>query len=144
LAELTTEDGYRFRSERTLEAFHGRLEKAPAALSEILLAVDFHLDAPKEVIIVTPRSRAEAEPFLEKLRTTYLPNRILAIATVGADLDRQAATVRLLRQKAAQRGTATAFVCEAGVCKLPTTDPSVFADQIREVKPLFGKPGAPP
>ncbi len=136
LHELTTEDRYRRRAERTQRAFGERLARAPVALSEMLLAAEFHLDTPKEVVIVTPTAREEAEPFLAKLRSTFLPNRVLAVATEGADLTAQARLVPLLQGKLALRGQATAYVCERGVCKLPTSDPEVFARQIRKVEPL--------
>jgi hypothetical protein len=139
LEEFTMQDRYRIRAERTLRSLRGRLAQTPTSLSELLLAVDFHLDVPKEVIIVTPTSRAEAEPFLAQLRVSYLPNRILAIATEGEDLASQAKLVALLQYKVAQGRKATAYVCEEGVCKLPTTNPSEFARQIREVRPLNGR-----
>ncbi len=143
LEEFTTQDRYRARAERTLRSLKGRLAQTPTALSELLLAVDFHLDVPKEVIIVTPATRAEAEPFLARLRASYLPNRILAIATEGEDLSSQAELVALLQYKVAQGRKATAYVCEEGVCKLPTTDPGEFARQIRGVRPLDGRSKPP-
>jgi hypothetical protein len=142
LHELTTDDRYRQRAERTLRAFGERLERAPAALSEMLLAADFHLDNPKELVIVTPRSRSEAEPLLAELRAAFLPNRVLTVAAEGADLAAQAELIPLLEGKVARNGKATAYVCEQRVCKFPTTDPEVFARQIRQVAPLAG--GGPP
>jgi hypothetical protein len=135
LHELTTDDRYRQRAERTLRAFGERLTRAPAALSEMLLAADFQLDTPKEVVIVAPAARDEAEPFLARLRSTFLPNRVLAVATEGPDLTGQARLVPLLRGKLALKGQATAYVCELGVCKLPTSDPEVFERQIRNLEP---------
>jgi uncharacterized protein YyaL (SSP411 family) len=140
LHEFTTEDRYRVRAEKTLRAFGDTLKKAPAALSELLLAADYHLDTPKEIIIVTPKSRAEAEPFLTRLRTTFLPNRILTVVAEGEDLAAQAQLVPLVKSKIAQGGKATAYVCERRVCALPTTDPAIFAGQISQVRPL-SEPG---
>ncbi len=136
LSEFTTQDRYRERADRLLRSFQARLAEAPTSLSELLLTVDFRLDAPKEVIIVVPRSRAEAEPFLARLRRAFLPNRVLAVGVVGADQKDQEKLVTLLQDKTPQDGKATAYVCEGGVCKLPTTDPDVFARQIRETRPL--------
>ena len=45
-------------------------------MSEMLLAVDFHLDVTKEIVIVTPNSRSEAEPLLAPLRMAFVPNRV--------------------------------------------------------------------
>lgn len=136
LYEFTTEDHYQVRAGRTLQAFGDILKRAPAALSELLLAVDYHLDTPKEIVIITPKSRAEAEPFLTQLRTTFLPNRIVAIAAEGEELVAQARLVPLVENKIAQGGKATAYVCEQRVCELPTTNPAVFAQQISKVRTL--------
>ena len=135
LHEFTTDDRYRQRAERAFAAFALVLTDAPASAAEMLLAVDFHLDTPKEIIIVAPTARADADPFLERLASTFLPNRILAVAVEGSDLDGQAEVVPLIEGKYAMEGKATAYVCENRVCDLPTTDPEVFAQQIRAVVP---------
>jgi uncharacterized protein YyaL (SSP411 family) len=70
------------------------------------------------------------------LRRTFLPNRVLAAVTQGAQLDAHAALVPLLEEKRALRGQPTAYVCERRVCELPTGDPEVFAKQIGKVEPL--------
>ena len=136
LHEFTTDDRFRQRAEKAFAAFALVLTSAPASAAEMLLAVDFHLDTPKEVIIVAPAARADADPFLERLASTFLPNRILAVAVEGNDLDAQAEVVPLIEGKYAMEGKATAYVCENRVCDLPTTDPEVFARQISTVSPL--------
>ena len=130
LSELTTEDRYRQRAERGFKAFGAILGERPAALSEMLLAVDFYLDRPKEIVIVTPARRAQAEPFLAKLRRTFLPNHVLVVAAEGQDLAAQSELVPLLKAKVAQDGAPVAYVCEQGICELPTGDPEVFARQL--------------
>jgi uncharacterized protein YyaL (SSP411 family) len=47
--------------------------------------------------------------------------------------------VPLVEGKLAQRLKPTAYVCEKRTCELPTTDPRVFAGQIRKVQPLGQK-----
>jgi len=144
LNELTTDDRYRQRAEQSLRALSGRLSQAPEALSEMLLAVDFRVDTPKEVLIVTPTSRKEAEPFLAKLRSTFLPNRVLIVAAEGQDLTAQSQLVPILKGKVARKGQATAYVCEQRVCKLPTSDPEVFARQIWQAeRPDHGGSSSP-
>ena len=135
LHEFTTEDRYRETAAQALRAFDPILKKSPAALSEMLLALDFHLDTPKEVIIVTPESRGQAEPFLVQLRQTFLPNRILAVVS-EPELSGHAKLLPLIEGKRAIKGKPTAYVCEKRVCELPTSDPKVFARQIGKVSPL--------
>ncbi|MCZ6777606.1 MAG: thioredoxin domain-containing protein [Acidobacteria bacterium] len=136
LYELTTQERYRLRAERALRAFHDTLERAPTALSEMLLAVDFHLDTPKEIIIVTGGPREEAEPLLARFRRVFLPNRVLVVVAESEDLQSLARLVPLVSYKVAQHGKPTAYVCERRVCDLPTSDPRVFEQQIRKVEPL--------
>jgi uncharacterized protein YyaL (SSP411 family) len=140
LYQFTSYDRYRQRAERAFKAFDNILSNSPVALSEMLAAVDFYLDLPKEIVIVTPRSRTEAEPFLARLRTSFLPNRILAVVPEGGAFPAHEELIPLLKNKVARKNAATAYVCEKGVCELPTTDPEVFAKQIQKVKPLTASP----
>jgi hypothetical protein len=140
LHEWTTDDRYRRRAERTLKAFGDVLVRSPSAMTEMLLAVDFELDVPKEIVIVTPKSRAEAAPLLAELRRTFVPNRVLTVVGEGDDLARQAKLVPLVEGKTARGGKPTAYVCKKHVCDLPTSEPEVFARQLGEVKRLGGEP----
>ena len=136
LHELTTDDRYRVRAERAFEVFGAMLADSPAAVSEMLLAVDYHLDTPKEIVLVVSAGRDEAAPFLAELRARFLPNRILTIVAEGEELERHARVIPLLDGKTARDGRTTAYVCENRICDLPTTDPAVFATQIATVHPF--------
>ena len=130
LSELTTEDRYRVAADRLLRAFGPRLANAPTVLSEMLLALSYRLSHAKEVVIVTPDSREQAEPFLAVLRETYFPERVLVVASEGKDLEEQQELVSLLEGKRSINGKATAYVCQQGICQLPTSDVEVFAKQL--------------
>ena len=138
LSEVTTNEAYRKRAERAFTALGGALQSSPATVSETLLALDFFLDSAKEIVIVTRRSRAEAEPLLARLRTAYVPNRVLLVAAEGQPVAGLSHLVPLVEGKVAGKGQAMAYVCKRGVCDLPTADPVVFEKQIRQVDPLPG------
>ncbi|MGH9364115.1 MAG: thioredoxin domain-containing protein, partial [Thermoanaerobaculia bacterium] len=140
LHELTSNEAYRRRAENALASLGGILQKAPAALSEALLAVDFATCKAKEIVIVTRRSRDEAEPLLARLRMTFLPNRVLLVVPEGQPLRDLARAAPLVEGKVAARGQPTAYVCKRGVCDLPTSDPAVFEKQIRQADPLLVTP----
>ena len=131
LAELTGDDRYRERAATLFSAFHEMLTRAPTALSEMLLALDFQLEATKEIVVIRPPSGGDLASMLAPLRATLLPNRILAVATEGDDLRAHSAAVPLVAGKVAREGKVTAYVCQNRVCDRPTTDPEVFAAQIR-------------
>jgi len=143
LHELTTDDRYRQRAERALRSQAAILKRAPAALSEALLAVDYDTDTPKEIVIVTPHDRGEAAPFLARLEAAFVPNRTLTV-TAESTVAQQATRVPLVEGKIARGGKPTAYVCENRVCALPTADPATFAQQIGRVRPLESAPQKTP
>jgi uncharacterized protein YyaL (SSP411 family) len=106
----------------------------------MLLALDFRLDTPKEIVIATAGLRRDAEPFLDVLRRTYLPNKVVTVVVEnGPDHELHAQLVPLIRGKVAGKGRPTAYVCESGVCQLPTTEVRVFA---RQLEPGGSSPSA--
>jgi uncharacterized protein YyaL (SSP411 family) len=136
LHELTMRARYHERAERSLAAAGPVLAASPASLSEMLLAIDFATDVPKEIVIVTPRAvRDDAEPFLVKLREVFLPNRVLVVVGEGEPLAAIERLVPLVASKTAQHGKTTAYVCERGSCELPTADPEVFGRLFRKSAP---------
>ena len=64
---------------------------------------------------------------MARFRSTFVPNRILVVVSTGQNV---AKLVPLAEGKLPLNGKATAYVCENRVCRLPTTDPEVFAKQI--------------
>ncbi len=127
LAELTGREAYRERADRALSTYGERA--AQGAMSELLLAADWSLDTPREIVLITPSSRAEAEPFLRVLREVNPRSRVLVVSP-EPEVAALARTVPLVEDKVARGGLATAYVCERGRCELPTTDPERFRVQL--------------
>lgn len=139
LAELTGNNEYRPRAQNIFRAFSGQISRMPQAFFDMLLALKFYLAKPKEIVIVAHEdARKNAEPFLVTLRSEFLPFRVLAVATEGDDLRAQSSIILPMQSKIAQGGKVTAYVCERGVCKLPTTSPDEFVKQVRA--PASGVP----
>ncbi|HEY5512767.1 MAG TPA: thioredoxin domain-containing protein, partial [Geomonas sp.] len=131
LHALTEQAGYLNQAELALGAFAAALSSAPTALSEMLLAVDFLLETPKQIVIVAPRgNRQAAQGLLDKFRAAFLPNRILVLVCEGEELDRASAVVPLLKGKKAEGALAVAYLCENRTCRRPTSDPEEFGRQL--------------
>ncbi|QWV94747.1 thioredoxin domain-containing protein [Geomonas oryzisoli] len=114
-----------------LSAFAAQLTKSPAALSEMLLAVDYQQQTASEVVIVAPAGRPEAaEPFLAGLRRVFLPNRVLVVLCEGEELRQAARLIPLLQGKQAEGDRAVAYLCENRSCRRPTSDPEEFYRQL--------------
>jgi uncharacterized protein YyaL (SSP411 family) len=118
LEAITTAAGYREQAERLLRSFGSLLAGAPAALGEMLLAVDFLLGEAREVVLVRPRNGSDA-PLLDTVRARFAPSQVLVRHEEGAT-----AATPLAEERPAQGGKATAYVCVRGACKLPVTEPA--------------------
>ena len=96
----------------------------------MLLALDFHLAKTKEVVLVIAKPQESVEPFLDILRESYLPNAVVAIVDSGANREALGRVVPLTSGKVARKGKTTAYVCEQGICKLPTSSVETFIEQL--------------
>ncbi len=142
LLAMTGDDAYRVRAEAALQTAGLVLEKQPLAMSELLLAVDFRTDRSTEVVIVVPgcAPAASVEALLAPLRSAFAPNRVLLRATEGDGIAALASLTPVVEGKAARDGLPTAYVCEQGACKWPTTDPAQLAEQVGVIEPYPAGP----
>ena len=131
LHELTSDDRYRVAAEKLLKSFEMVWRRSPTSVPYLLSGVDFWLEGGLEIVIVAPESIEQAEPFLNRMRAVFAPNRVVAVVTEGKLLRRAAEVIPLVSGKKARGGKPTAYVCERRVCDLPTTDPEVFAAQLQ-------------
>src|SRR4030081_2544937 len=90
------------------------------ALGEMLLAVDLSASERREVVLVRPASGDDAA-LLSVLRSRFAPAQVVVRAREG-DVE-LADQTSLVRDRPAQGGRPTAYVCVAGACRLPVTDP---------------------
>jgi uncharacterized protein YyaL (SSP411 family) len=157
LEEFTLDAKYRTKAEKVLGAFATVLERGSTSAPLLLSALDFYLDRPLEIVIISTEesvSSEQASALRDVLRKRFIPNRVVIDATQGEKLDALAKRIPLLEAKTARDGLTTAYVCEKGNCKFPTSDPEVFAKQLATVHPLIEnstpkpltvpKPGPPP
>ncbi len=131
---LTGDGAWRGKALACIGAFSRRLGRWPLAMSEMLIAVEaFHWPI-KEVVVVRPKGSqpAVAKPMLGALRKTFMPHRVVMQVEEGAHMAAIGKITPLVREKVARGGKVTAYVCTAGICKLPTTDPKVMIKQLKE------------
>jgi uncharacterized protein len=89
---------------------HPLMERAPAAVSHLLCALDLHFSDPQEVAVVG----ASEELRLAALEG-YRPNAVFAFSLEPTN------AVPLLAGKGLVDGRAAAYVCERFACRRPVT-----------------------
>jgi uncharacterized protein YyaL (SSP411 family) len=131
LHELTTDDAYRTRADALLAAFGPRLVMRPSTMPYLLAGLEFEAVPVKEIVLVSPAGADALAPFVREIDRTFLPSRVLAIVGGGGPDAELTGLVPLVVEKPPLDGRPTAYVCQRRVCKLPTVDPAVFAEQLR-------------
>jgi uncharacterized protein YyaL (SSP411 family) len=140
LHALTLDDRYRSRADRLVEASARVLSEQPTALGEMLLGLDFALASPVEVLIVAPDPTERTAALVRAARRAYAPASVLAVATMAERAEHER-LVPAFRGKVAIDGRATAYVCRAGACRLPITDPDRLADALADREDARRPPG---
>ncbi|MGD0472597.1 MAG: thioredoxin domain-containing protein [Candidatus Velthaea sp.] len=134
LHAFTGQDRWRQIAQHALRAYAPALNEQPAALHEMLLALDFFTDEPLEVVLVWPSAQHGPAAFTDALRQIFLPNCALLGAREGEQLHALARLAPIVAGKAAVAQCPTAFVCTLGTCFLPTTEPAVMEDQLMRLR----------
>jgi uncharacterized protein YyaL (SSP411 family) len=130
LAELTTNDAYSTRAALLFSESYDTLTRQPTSVAELLVALDFLLARPRQIVIVQPEDGGASEEMLAVLRRRFGPRHVRVVTREGPALDAQAELVPWVRGKRAIGGKTTAYVCVDRVCAYPTSDPETFAKQL--------------
>jgi len=134
LYEFTANDAYRKRAFDTFVSFSRLFESNPLGISEMLMALDYSLDSPKEVVIVSPNKKMPGnDKFLNAFRKVYLPNRILIQVEEGAHAENLGTFLPVAKGKTIVEGKPVAYICENGICRLPSFTVDEFAEQLQIV-----------
>ena len=141
LAELTGDPAWQQQAEELFAAFGSSIQSAPLAAAQLLLALDYYLDVPLEIVLVSPETRDATEQLARVFRSTFLPNRVFLMLS-EEQAAAQAGRIPWLTAKCSLQGKPTAYVCERGRCELPTSDPHTFRRQLEQRRPYPS--GAPP
>ncbi|MCC7011288.1 MAG: thioredoxin domain-containing protein [Planctomycetes bacterium] len=128
LAELTGRGQLAQSVERTIRSVGALANRYPAAFSQLLVAVDFLAVGPREIVIAGELADSTTRDFLRSVRSTFLPQRVVALADARADLE----LMPLLDGKSAPAGHARAFVCRNYACQEPARDARELLEQLED------------
>jgi uncharacterized protein YyaL (SSP411 family) len=130
LAQMTDSAPWREMAERSLALFGERAKQQPQSMPQLLVALDFHLDKPKQIIIAGSLQRADTQKMLREVHRQYIPGKVVLLADGGAGQQFLIQYLPFLKTVKRLDGKATAYVCENYACKLPTTDVAVMLKQL--------------
>jgi uncharacterized protein YyaL (SSP411 family) len=118
LYHFTGTEEYLQRAEKVLRSYYDAMESQPFGFAHLLCALDFHLEKPKEIVIVTGGSEDEGGELIRGLNSLYLPNKTVQIVFPGEPLEK---VLPALAGKTQINGKTTAYVCHNFTCSAPVT-----------------------
>jgi len=127
LAQLLDSKDCKARAQQTLDAFAGQLKSMPSAMPQMLVALDFHLDKPKQIVIAGNPQHDDTKAMLREVHKRYIPNKVILLADGGEGQRFLSQYLSFMQSVKMHKGKATSFICENYVCQLPTSDLKVMA-----------------
>ncbi len=130
LAQMTGRQDFGSSADKTLDAFASRVNGMPSAVPQMLVACEFGLSKPKQIILVGDRSTASAREMLGVLHSRFTPERIVLFVD-GTSRQTLTGYLPAVETMTAADGKTTVYVCENYTCKLPTTDAAKFGELLQ-------------
>ena len=118
------------KARRTFEYYARRLASQPAAMPQMLVAMDLSRATPRHVVIAGRPEAADTRALVAAFDRHFLPHDLLLVVDGGAAQKALARLAPFVTPLVAQGGRATAYVCENYACQLPTTDLGSFVARL--------------
>jgi uncharacterized protein len=118
------------KAEQTLRLFRDRMEDEPFSFGQMLCALDFYLETPKEIAIIGHGEQADTQSLLRRVHESYLPNKILLVIDPAAGTGDGFAHLPI-DEMTQLEGKATAYVCHNFACSVPTTTPEALGELLK-------------
>ena len=118
------------RARKTIDAFATTLSHFPSAMPQMLVALDFSLSKPRQIVIAGKKDAPETKALLKEVHRHFLPKTILLLAD-GSDGQKYLGEKNeAIRTMSTVEKKSAAYVCENFTCKAPVTDSNKLAELV--------------
>ena len=131
LAQIRNDKQFDERARKTIEAFGPTVSHFASAMPQLLVALDFSLAKPREVVIAGKLDSEGAKDLLNEVNRHFLPNRILILADGGDGQKFFGEKNEAIAAMSPVDGKPAAYVCENFTCKAPVTDAKALRELLR-------------
>jgi len=126
LAQFRDDKELEDRAKKTIEAFSATLSHFASAMPQMLVALDYSLGKPRQIVIAGKPEAAATKALLAEVHRHFLPNKILLLADGAEGQKYLGEKNEAIRAMSMVDGKPAAYVCENFTCKAPVTDPKVL------------------
>ncbi|OMF19845.1 hypothetical protein BK127_02765 [Paenibacillus sp. FSL H7-0331] len=130
LARYTYDASLSQKTDEQLQAFAGSVQKYPSGHALFLIALDYVISAPSEIVLAGDPNKPDLQAMKEKLQRRFMPHAIYMLHPSTEQREAARNLIPLLRDKVVLGGRATAYICENFACHAPVTD----LDELDEIE----------
>ena len=128
LAEITGREAWRASAIKIARSIS---QRAPQATPAMLVALDFLLSTPTQVVVAGPADAQDTQAMLRAVHQRWLPNLILLLAD-GGEAQRYLATLQpAVAEMKPLNGKAAAYVCRNFRCERPVIGVDALLEGLR-------------
>ena len=124
LAQFRDDKQMEEQGKKTINAFSATLSRFPSAMPQMLVALDFSLNKPRQIVVAGKPDALETKALLAEAHRLFLPNKILLLADGAEGQKYLGEKNEAIRAMSMVDGKSAAYVCENFTCKAPVTDPA--------------------
>jgi uncharacterized protein YyaL (SSP411 family) len=121
LSQLCDDKQLEERARKTIDAFAATLSHFPSAMPQMLVALDYSLSKPRQIVIAGTKDSPGTKALLKEVHRHFLPKAALFLAD-GSDGQKYLGEKNeAIRAMSLVDGKPAAYVCENFTCKAPVT-----------------------
>ncbi|MGI9088435.1 MAG: thioredoxin domain-containing protein [Chthoniobacterales bacterium] len=126
LAQIRGDETFRARAEKTVAAFSATLSRVPSAMPQMLVALDYRLGKPEQIVIAGALTDAATQDLLGEVHAHFRPRKILLLADGAENSAFLGPRLDSLGEMKPLEGKAAAYVCENFTCRAPVSAPAAL------------------
>jgi uncharacterized protein YyaL (SSP411 family) len=119
------------RARKTIDAFATTLSHFPSAMPQMLVALDYSLSKPRQIVIAGKNDAPETKALVKEVNRHFQPRTILVLADGAEGQKYLGEKNEAIRAMSPIDGKPAAYVCENFICKAPVTDPAELAELLK-------------
>jgi uncharacterized protein YyaL (SSP411 family) len=131
LSQIRDDQQLAERARKTIDAFASTLSHFPSAMPQMLVALDYSLSKPRQIVIAGNNDASETKALLKAVRSQFLPKTILLLADGVEGQKYLGDRNEAVRAMTPVDGKPAAYVCENFTCKAPVTDPKQLTELLK-------------
>jgi uncharacterized protein len=128
LSQLLDDQKMAERPRKTIDAFAAALAHFPSAMPQMLVALDYSLSKPRQIVIAGKKDAPETKALLKEVYRHFLPKTVLLLADGSEGQKYLGERNEAIRAMSPVAGKSAAYVCENFTCKAPVTDSTTLRE----------------